>query len=72
MEPMEEMETVELAERERLNPFVLPDTARRVKIACATRGLTQGELIDELALRHLPAVPVNNDTDDARRAGGTR
>lgn len=45
-------------ERERLNPFVLPETARLVKIHAAMRKMSQGELIDELAQRHLAAVTV--------------
>jgi hypothetical protein len=66
MADMEPMETVETVERERLNPFVLPDTARRVKIACATRGMTQGELIDEFAAQHLPPVPPIPGAEAAR------
>ena len=42
--------------RERLNPFVLPSTARLVKAHAALRGLTHGQLIDELVAASLPAV----------------
>ena len=41
----------------RLHPFVSEDAARRVKVACATRGITQGELIEEFILGNLPLVP---------------
>jgi len=41
----------------RLNPWVRPETARRIYIACATRGKTQGEIIDEIVAAALPPVP---------------
>ena len=58
------METVTQPERERLNPFVTPETAHRVKVACAVQNKTQGEVIDELVMRHLPPVPTT-ETESA-------
>lgn len=69
---MEDTKTVSQPERERLNPFVLPETARLVKVHAAMRGLTQGELIDDLAKQHLAAVtvsaPLADDTPAAPAA----
>jgi hypothetical protein len=52
--------TVQHAEpgREKLQPFVLPDTALRLRMRCVVTGKTQGELIDELVQAHLPPVTV--------------
>ena len=44
-------------ERERINPTVLPDTARRIRVEAATHNCSIGEVIDTLAAA-LPAVPT--------------
>ena len=43
--------------REKLQPFVLPETAVRLRVYAAVTGKSQGEVIDELAAS-LPAVTV--------------
>ena len=57
VEPTEDTEQTVDLERERLNAFVFPYVVRQVKIAAATRGVTLGEVIEELVIRHLPPVP---------------
>lgn len=54
---MDEMEKMATVERERLNAYVWPDVIKQVKIAAATRGVTLGEVIEELAKNNLPPVP---------------
>ena len=58
-------QTLSQPERERLNPIVTQETAIRLKVMCAVRGLTMGELIDELASKHLPAVTIEQPATDA-------
>jgi hypothetical protein len=44
-------------EKERINPTVLPDTARRIRVEAATKNSSIGEVIDALAAT-LPPVPA--------------
>lgn len=45
--------------REKLQPFVLPETAVKLRVHAAVTGKTQGEVIDELAAS-LPAVTMES------------
>lgn len=54
-------QTVSQPDRERLQPWVLLDTATRIRIASAITGKSHGEIIDELA-QGLPPVPAQEQT----------
>ena len=54
--------------REKLQPWVLPETAMRLRVRCVMTGKTQGELIDELVLAHLPPVTAAEPQPEAPAA----
>jgi hypothetical protein len=52
---MEDTKTVSQPERERLNPLVLPETALKIRVHSALKGMSQGELLDMLVK---PLAPI--------------
>jgi hypothetical protein len=44
-------------ERERIQPFVLQDTAARLRLWSVVRNMSQGELIDQMVQELLPPMP---------------
>jgi hypothetical protein len=60
---MEDTKSVPQTERERLNPLVLAETALKVRVHAAIRGMSQGELIDTL-VKPLPPITVGEVPDD--------
>lgn len=55
----------EKGDRKRLQPFVSPETATRLRVWSSVWGKSQGELIDQLVQAHLPPVPLEMVKDEA-------
>ena len=51
---------VDKAEREVIQPRVLPEAVKRLREYCGVTGKAQGEVIDELVLTHLPIVTLTH------------
>jgi hypothetical protein len=49
-------------EKERVQHFVSRDSARRLRVGAAARGVTQADLLDELLRTCLPPVPKTSET----------
>jgi hypothetical protein len=59
---VEDTKTVSQQERERLSPLVLPETALKIRVHAALKGMSQGELIDMLS-KPLPPITVGEQPE---------
>ena len=57
--------TQQKPDQRRLQLFVSPEAHARIRVEAARRDIPPGELVSDLALRHLPAVDPSVSSEDS-------